>query len=306
MTVPPESEAVVPITPSADARWAAAEVASRRPLQAAAAAALALHLLAGAALMGGLDGLLAAMGLPTLAQPKPIGDERGHLDGVAAEIVDAAELKQRYIAFEAGKAEAEAEARRPPAQAEAPQAAAPEEKVEDAKPEPAPEASKPEPAPLAAPLKSTTQADKPKEKPAEKAAEKPAEKPPEKRVAETVMSDAEMRQLVEQTVEDIQSSLVSVSTPGAARLGEASPFVRAVIRTLKANMPRSQGLKGNVLVQLAIGDDGRIAAIRVVRSSGRPELDRLVVERVARTQLTPPPATATPRERVFQITYSYN
>ena len=84
--------------------------------------------------------------------------------------------------------------------------------------------------------------------------------------------------------------------------------MRGVIRTLKVHMPKPSGggMKGKVLLQLLVGATGDIEAIRVARSSGRSDLDRFVVERVARTKLPPPPVTASPRERLFQISYEYN
>jgi protein TonB len=222
---------------------------------------------------------------------RPIGDKAGEVDGVAAEVIDAAEFNKRYIAFKAGKAEAESEAE-------------PQKPAEKAEPPPKP-AEEPVSAPKVAdgwvPVEPTSE---PRE-------EKPSDKKPTPRHEPTsaqkpVLTEAEMRELVTQSVEDLQSALVSVSTPGLARLGEASPFVRSVIRILKNTMPKPAGMRGRVLIQLMVGASGDIEAIRVARSSGRPELDRFVLERVAKTKLAPPPATASPRERIFQISYEYN
>ena len=126
----------------------------------------------------------------------------------------------------------------------------------------------------------------------------PAERP--------VLSQAEMAEMLASTMEDLQGGAVAVAAPGAARLGEASPFVRSVIRTLKQTMPRGLGVKGSVTIQLVVSDAGTVEAIRIVKSSGRPDLDRLVVERVGATRLVVPSKDTPMRERMLQITYDYN
>ena len=121
-----------------------------------------------------------------------------------------------------------------------------------------------------------------------------------------MLSQAEMAELLASTMEDLQGGAVAVATPGAARLGDASPFVRSVIRTLKQTMPRGLGVKGSVTIQLVVSDVGTVEAIRVVKSSGRPDLDRLVLERVGATRLAVPAKDTPMRERMLQITYDYN
>lgn len=288
-----------------DARWAEAAPSDAVRLRIGVAVALSVHLLLATAITGGFDGVLGALGLPTAApRPPPIGDKSGAIDGVSAEVIDAAEFNKRYVAFKAGRGEVDSEAapRQPPPQDAAPQPAdAPtpsEQPVAELKPgdgwaPSAHTAALPEPEP------------RPKEKPPEqRPQEKQAE--PRKPAPQPALTDAEVRELLAQSMDDVQSSLVSVSAPGAAKLGEASPFVKSVIRTLKSNMPRPRGMTGNVVIQLVVGATGEIEGIRVVRSSGRPELDRLVMERVYKTRLAAPPPTASLRERLFQITYSYN
>jgi TonB family protein len=320
MTGPLTAQSDDPLTLALDERWLDPGRARGVGFRLAIAAALAGHLFLGALLMGGFDGLLGAILGPGRGAQRPIGDKAGEIDGVAAEVIDAAEFNKRYISFKAGRAEAESEA----------QPQKPAERAEP-KPEVQPEAQLPEEKPQGEQAATEKPADgwmpvEPKPTPVEQAQrearahekktpdempkkEKPREdeRPREPQPAQRPMfSEAEMQQIVTQSVEDLQSALVSVSTPGAARLGEASPFVRGVIRTLKNQMPRPPGMKGKVVVQLLIGATGEIEAIRVVRPSGRPDLDRFVVERVAKTKLAAPPATASMRERLFQISYEYN
>ena len=317
MTGSSTSQSDAPLTLALDARWLDASRVRDVGFRIALVVAVASHLFFGAGLTGRLHWLLRGVFGPRRGARREIGDAKGEIDGVAAEVIDAAEFNKRFISFKTGNADAEADARpQPPAEKSQPHPEAkPEEKVE---PRPEPE-TKPaaalDPADgwEAAEPTPRKQEDKTAKKPVEDTAEKPEtqDKPhdPRKETARTespVLSEAEMRDLVTQSVEDLQSALVTVSTPGAARLGEASPYVRGVIRTLKNSMPRPRGMKGKVVIQLAIGANGDIEAIRVVRSSGRPALDRIVVEGVYRTKLIPPPATASPRERIFQIGYEYN
>jgi TonB family protein len=278
MTGPLTAQSDAPLTPVLGERWLGRGRTRRVGFCLALAAALAAHLFLGVLLTGGLDVLLGGVLGSGREARRPIGDQAGQLDGVAAEVIDAVEFNKRYIAFKAGRAEADSEAQpQKPAERAEPQPKPTEEPVAALKPADGWEAAQP------------TQ---------ESRQEKPAQEP--------ILTDAEMRELVTQSVEDLQSALVSESAPGAARLGEASPFVRSVIRTLKNTMPRPAGMKGRVLIQLIVGATGEIEALRVVRSSGRPELDRFVAERVARTKLAVPPATASLRERMFQISYEYN
>lgn len=312
-------ESDAPLTLALDARWLDSNHVRDAGFRIALVVAIVSHLFLGAVLTGGLDGLLGGILGPGRETRRQVGDAKGEIDGVAAEVIDAAEFNKRFISFKTGKADAEADGRpQPPAEKSRPQ---PETKpVEKAEPQPEPdteraaalnpadgwEAAEPTPRPNEEKTEKKPE-DQPLETP--KAREKPhKEKTHEEKTAaeNPVLTEAEMRDLVTQSVEDLQSALVTVSTPGAARLGEASPYVRGVIRTLKNNMPKPRGMKGKVVIQLAIGATGEIEAIRVVRSSGRPALDRVVVEGVFKTRLAPPPATATPRERIFQIGYEYN
>lgn len=298
MTATTGEETAAPLALALDARWIVPERAAGAAFRLALATALAVHMLLGVALTGGLDFVAAAIfGEPPRSERR-IGDKSGEIDGIAAEVIDAAEFNKRFIAYKAGSGEIDSEAApQQPAQKAEPETA-PLEKAATEKPQDEVVAAlKPADGWAEATPKPEKKIEKPEEKPVEKAREAPREPP--------AMTDAEMRELVTQSIEDLQSSLVSVSAPGAARLGEASPFVKGVIRTLKANMPKPPGLKGTVVIQLIVGSDGRIEGIRVVKGSGRPELDRFVADRVFKTRLAAPPANASLRERHFQISYEY-
>lgn len=279
MSAPTDAMPETLLTPALDTRWGDATGMSDTLGRIAGACALLAHVLLIWVAAGGLDGFLAATPASQSRRPKPIGDKAGVLDGVAAEIIDAAELDKRYIAFRAGKAAADSEVAAAAAKSQPPAAA----QLKTASIEP--------------PL-SPDRGEGGTPKPPQLRRIEPTEKP--------VLSEAEISELLASTMEDIQGGVLAVARPGGARLGEASPFTRGVIRILKQKMPRSNGLKGSVVVQLIVSETGQVEAIRLVSSSGKPALDRLVLETVGATRLIPPTPSTPPRERLFQITYDYN
>jgi TonB family protein len=59
-------------------------------------------------------------------------------------------------------------------------------------------------------------------------------------------------------------------------------------------------------VQFLISPAGSVDAARIARSSGIPELDRLVLERIISTKFAQPASTTTQEEPKSQICYEYN
>jgi TonB family protein len=267
------------ITPERETRWFDPEGQRDRRAVAALAVALAAHLLVAWILAGGASMLLAAMfGVSAgKAHPKPIGDKAGVVDGIAAEVIDAAEFDKRYISYKAGRDRADNEARpaAPPPKSAPPETTASIEK-------PVPDA----PGEVADPSSRKAQARKP--------------------AAREAFTEAEIEELLAASIEEITGGVSAIAAPGQARLGEASPFVRGVLRILKRSMPRKVSAKGVVVVHFLVGDTGAVEAIRIVRSSGHPGLDRAIVDSVRATRLTPPPPNTPPRERMFQIAYDYH
>lgn len=247
----------------------------------ALAAAVVIHLSAFWIAAGGPEALFDALFPPpagSQAQQKQAGDEKGKVDGISAEVIDAEEFDKKYVSFKAGKDQADAET--PPPQ----QAALPPRKPEEQKIEP--EDRKLETAMLPVPPPAKSQ------------------KPAPKQQDETAFTADEINQIVTNSVEDIQG-VFSIARAGDAKLGTSSPYVRAVIRKLKETMPKNPGARGMVIVQFAIGDDGSVAQARIARSSGTEKLDRIVIERVLSTRFAPPASSTTMQERVFQINYDY-
>ncbi len=283
MAQTPATEQENLLTPTLDTRWAGATGSNFGRVRLALSVALAAHLLVIWIAAGGLEALFVGRTGPVRkpAALKPIGDQAGTLDGIAAEIIDAAELDKRYISFRAGRAAVDNEA--------------------------AASAAKSQPQPPSPPPSAVTEQPS-KDAPGEGGA--PAPPQPRKtdppKLERPVLSQADMAELLASTMEDLQGGAVAVAAPGAARLGDASPFVRSVIRILKQTMPRGLGVKGSVTIQLVVSQTGTVEAIRVVKSSGRLDLDRLVMERVGATRLAVPARDTPMRERMLQITYDYN
>ena len=254
---------------------------SDRGFRVALPAALAAHVLCLWIAAGGLDGLwpvdLAAS--PGQSASSQIGDKAGEIDGVAAEVIDAAEFDKRYISFKAGRDAADSEA------AVASQAVKP-----TAPPPPA--VDQPELPPDTGPgLATATVPAKP-----QKSSPRP----------DSVLSDADIAELLETSQEELEGSVEATSMAGAARLGRASPYVRGVIRLLKKAMPKRVGAKGIVVVQFVVSDNGRVEIAQIIKSSGRAELDRKVLDSIHGTQFTVPNKGTNEQERNFQITYHYD
>ena len=95
------------------------------------------------------------------------------------------------------------------------------------------------------------------------------------------------------------------STAGTARRGEASPFVREILRILKQAMPRPFGTTGRVIIQLIVSPNGEVEALRIAQSSGKPELDRMVLQSFRFAHRTPPTKDTKASDRFFNITYVF-
>ncbi len=262
----------------------------------AVAVALLLHLLpavVGVAMVaGGIE-----IGSRSEAE-KPIGDPAGSKDGVNVEMIDAAEYQSKYLSFSAGKDKNDAEATiasRDQPKVEQQQADAEPEK-EPEKPETqleskeevklreleAPGVAPPRPEPKAKP---TTQQAQPRQR---------------------TLTEQEIAEILESAKQDFQSAAQMTSKAGTAALGSASPFIKGVLRKLKGTMPKSRGMRGTLVVRLVIGDDGGVVWVGIPRSSGNPDLDKLVAETIRTTRFEAPGPQVPMKERRFEITYEYD
>jgi TonB family protein len=204
-------------------------------------------------------------GSPPSQEKQPIGDAAGTKEGVNVEIVDATEFDRRYVSFTAGKDAADREA----TTAKPRQSATPP--PSDATPEPAEQ-----PAPPPSPPSPPSQ-----------------------------LSEADLNAILQDARQDIESVVGVTSKAAMANQGETSAFVRGVVRKLKQSMPSSRGIKGTVVIGVILTETGQIAWVGVLKKSANPDLDRTIVERVRATQLDNLGKEVSPKERKFQITYTY-
>ena len=215
-------------------------------------------------------------------QIERFGDEKGAVDGIAAEVIDADEFDKKYISFKPGRDIADTDPAEQPAQQQQVKATPPPVELET------PVDKGPGDDPL----------------PAKREPEKP-KKPPDR--PESVLSEADIQELLSTSTRQLEGYVASLSKPGEARLGKASPFVRGVLRLLKENMPRQTRVKGKVTVQLIVSATGEVEALRVMRGmTANPELERIIVESILKTRLLVPGKDTKPSERMFQITYDYD
>ncbi len=93
----------------------------------------------------------------------------------------------------------------------------------------------------------------------------------------------------------------------SAKAAEHRDYLGALATAIAHNrhyprLSRRRGEEGRVVVGFHIAADGRLEAVRVLESSGRPRLDRAAVQTVQRTSpFRPPPSSLTPDEREIRL-----
>jgi TonB family protein len=93
--------------------------------------------------------------------------------------------------------------------------------------------------------------------------------------------------------------------PGVTRSGENDEFGRGVIRALRTTMPPPAGIFGRVAVRLFLNENGDLAEVRVIETSGKSALDQSVVFAIKQTNFPLPPHGASVADRTFLIGYVY-
>ncbi|HUD52000.1 energy transducer TonB, partial [Parvibaculum sp.] len=79
-----------------------------------------------------------------------------------------------------------------------------------------------------------------------------------------------------------------------------------VWRRIAERKPKGIHLPGTAYVNFALTDEGAIAAIRVARSSGNPELDAMALRTIeAAAPFDPPPPGLTSQDLVFEIPFNF-
>lgn len=231
-----------------------------------------------------------------------LGDEKGKIDGVNVEIIDAKEYDRRYMSHTAGAGTGSQDTV-PAAPVAPPKAEPPPQPAEPKQETPKP----PEEAAVAKPEDDALEAAQPQ--PREQAKVEPApprrQERPQPRKPDDVLTEADADQLLRTAQSEFRSIAEATSKASVAAYGSASPAVRAILRKLKSAMPRSPSVRGTLVVRIVLSEKGGVASLGLVQSSGKPDLDKLVLASV-RNALSPDPSTnLTPKERLLQITYEY-
>jgi protein TonB len=68
----------------------------------------------------------------------------------------------------------------------------------------------------------------------------------------------------------------------------------------------SMGLRGHVEIEFRIERDGRMSALRILRSSGTPALDRAAANALIGSRSMPLPADYRPDSLAITVTFFYN
>ncbi len=100
-------------------------------------------------------------------------------------------------------------------------------------------------------------------------------------------------------------STAATRPPGITRSGENDDFGRAVVLALRGTMPPPRGVYGSVVVRLILTENGDLANVVVLQSSGRGSLDESVVFATKQTYFPLPPYKSTLADRTFTIRYVY-
>jgi protein TonB len=92
----------------------------------------------------------------------------------------------------------------------------------------------------------------------------------------------------------------------AATAGLVKEYGRQVLVALARNKPvATAGQRGTVRVSFAVTRAGTPADVRVVRSSGRSEIDRAALDAVARTRFPPPPVRLGVADLLYELPYHF-
>ncbi|HUD51870.1 energy transducer TonB, partial [Parvibaculum sp.] len=79
-----------------------------------------------------------------------------------------------------------------------------------------------------------------------------------------------------------------------------------VWRRIAERKPKGIHLPGTAYVNFALTGEGAIAAIRIARSSGNPELDAMALRTIeSAAPFDPPPSGLAPQDLVFEIPFNF-
>jgi len=241
---------------------------------------------------------LLLIGVATSSTSRRLGEPDASPEGIAVELVDAADLESRStVAPDTPPLNTGSLAQQPQRQ-QPPQPPQPQEEPE---PSPAPEtASAPPPAP-----KNVDAIEKAPEHPSLEPSKKQTNKAsPSKSASLQRPHDPLELSLPDAALAPAGRSAAFARPPNITRSGENDEFGRGVIRALKRTMPGSDKL-GQVTIRLFLSETGNLLEARLVRSGGDPIMDQNVVFAAKQASFPIPPAGATTADRTFLVTYIY-
>ena len=95
------------------------------------------------------------------------------------------------------------------------------------------------------------------------------------------------------------------SKAASTQYGLADEFTRSIVRIVEGSKPISNGVTGRLVVEFIVSTGGTMENLHLTRSSGHDRLDAEVLKALQKVELIVPPATASLRDRTFEITFNY-
>ena len=97
------------------------------------------------------------------------------------------------------------------------------------------------------------------------------------------------------------------SGAAAASVGDVHAYSVGVVEILAKSRPRADAgmASGTVWVWFEIAESGQPVNVRVSKSSGKPGIDRLVIDAIQATTFPPPPAHASLGQRTYTLPYVF-
>ena len=243
------------------------------------------------------------IGFMSSSSERRIGEPDASPEGIAVELVDAADLESRSTVA-ADNPPTSTGSLAPPPQRQAPEPSQPPQPQEERTPAAEPEAQQaPPPAPKnpdaieKAPEHPTSEP-----QPHKKEMSKPA--PTSKSAALQRPHDPLELSLPDAALAPAGRSAAFARPPNITRSGENDEFGRGVIRALRRTMPGSDRL-GQVTIRLFLSETGNLLEARLIRSGGDPIMDQNVVFAAKQASFPIPPSGATVADRTFLVTYVY-
>jgi TonB family protein len=234
------------------------------------------------------------VGVGTWSSPRQLGEPDASPDGIAVELVDAADLMSpntvQMPPINTGSVAPPPQPPQPPQQ----------------QPEPPAEAEPPPPPVPAPALKKVPAVEKATEmpSPAEQPKKQTSKAPPTKSASLQPPHDALELSLPDAAFAPMGRSAAFARPPNITRSGENDEFGRGVVRALRRTMPASDTL-GQVTIKFLLTETGNMLEAQLIRSGGNPIMDQNVLFAAKQSSFPIPPAGATIADRTFLVTYIY-